>query len=93
MDKRKRAKLRSTHLCKSCNSYTNPIIKKQGLFLIEIIIWILALLIVAQTAGFSVLVAVAYSVFRFLSKKVICSKCGSENIVLKSTPKESTHKY
>ena len=85
MDKR-RSKLRSTHLCKACNSYTNPIIKKQGLFLIEIIIWILALLIVSQTAGFSVLVAVAYSVFRLVSKKMVCPKCGSVDIVLNDTP-------
>ena len=88
MDKRRRERLRSTHLCKSCKSYTNPIVKKQGLFLIEVIIWILALLIVAQSAGLSVVVAVGYSVFRFLSKKVVCSKCGSENIVLKE-PLES----
>ena len=83
MDKRRRAKLRSTHLCKACNSYTNPIIKKQGSFLIEIIIWILALFIVAQTASFSVLVAVAYSAFRLLTKKITCSKCASEDIILK----------
>jgi len=82
-DKRRRAKIRSTHLCKSCKSYTNPIIKKQGAFLIEIIIWILALFIVAQTAGFSVLIAIGYSVFRFFTKKTVCSECGSENISLK----------
>lgn len=85
MYKRRREKLLSTHLCKGCKSYMNPRIKKQGLFLIEIIIWILALLIVAQTAGVSVLIAIAYSVFRFLSKKVLCSKCGSENIVINET--------
>lgn len=84
-------KSRTTHTCKSCKSKINPIIKKQGLFLIEIIIWILALFIVPQTAGLSVLVAVAYSVFRLLTKKIVCSKCGSEDIVLSNTPKVDLH--
>ena len=82
MNRRRREKLKSTHLCKVCNSYTNPRIKPQGSFLIEIIIWILALFIVVQTAGFSVIVAAAYSVFRLLTKKKLCSKCGSEDIIL-----------
>ena len=85
MNRRRRDKLNSTHLCKACNSYTNPRIKTQGSFLIEIIIWILALFIVAQTAGFSVLVAVAYSIFRLVTKKKLCSKCGSEDIILNDT--------
>jgi len=41
---------------------------------------------VVQTAGISVLVAVAYSVFRLLSKKMVCSRCGSSDIVLNDTP-------
>ena len=60
--------------------------KKQGLFLIEIIIWILALFIVPQTAGASVILAVVYSVFRLASKKMICPKCNSADIVLNDTP-------
>lgn len=88
MYKRRKEKFKRTHLCNTCNSYTNPRIKKQGLFLIEIIIWILALFIVPQTTGLSVLVAVAYSAFRLLTKKVLCSKCGSEDIVLKNISTE-----
>lgn len=83
---------RATHVCKTCKSKMNPIINKQGIFLIEIIIWILALFIVPQTAGLSIFVAVAYSAFRLLSKKIVCSQCGSEDIVLKNTPKENTSK-
>ncbi len=81
----RRKKLKTTHKCTSCKSHVNPVIKKQGTFLIEIIIWILTLFIVPQTAGASVLIAVAYSVFRLLSKKIICPKCASEDIILKDT--------
>ena len=38
------------------------------------------------TAGVSIFIAVAYSVFRLLSKRMVCSKCGSTDIVLNDTP-------
>lgn len=79
-------KVKTTHVCVTCTSYINPVVKKQGLFLIEIIIWILALFITPQTAGFSILIAVAYSVFRLLSKKMVCPMCKSADIVLNDTP-------
>ena len=79
-------KVKTTHVCLTCTTYINPVAKKQGLFLIEIIIWVLALFLLPSTAGFSVLVSVAYSVFRLLSKKMVCTKCGSANVVLNNTP-------
>ena len=79
-------KAKTTHVCLTCTGYIIPVVKKQGLFLIEIIIWILALFLMPSTAGFSILIAVAYSVFRLLSKKMICSKCRSTDIVLNDTP-------
>ena len=79
-------KAKTTHVCITCTSYMNPVIKKQGLFLIEIIIWILALFIMPSTGGVSILIAVGYSAFRLLSKKMVCSKCGSSDIVLNDTP-------
>ena len=81
-----RKKEKTTHVCLTCSAYVNPIVKKQGFFLIEIIIWILALFIVPQTAGASVLVAVAYSVFRLVSKNMVCPKCKSVDVSLKNTP-------
>lgn len=82
----KNKKKKTTHVCITCTAYVNPVIKKQGLFLIEIIIWILALFLMPSTAGFSILIPVAYSIFRLLSKKMVCPKCGSVDIVLKNTP-------
>ena len=79
-------KVKTTHVCITCTSYVNPVVKKQGFVLIEIIIWILALFIMPSTAGFSILVPVAYSVFRLLSKKMVCPKCRSCDIVFNDTP-------
>lgn len=79
-------KVKTTHVCITCTAYVIPVIKKQGLFLIEIIILILALFLVPSTAGVSLLIPVAYSAFRLLSKKIVCSKCGSTDIVLNNTP-------
>ena len=76
-------KSKTTHVCKACKSKINPVIKKQGLFLIEIIIWILALFIMPSTGGASILIAIGYSIFRLLSRKVVCTKCGSDEISLK----------
>lgn len=79
-------KEKTTHVCLTCSTYVKPVMKKQGLFLIEIIIWILALFLMPSSAGFSVLVAVAYSIFRLLSKKLVCTKCGSSDVALNNTP-------
>lgn len=81
-----RKKVKTTHVCITCTGYVTPVVKKQGFFLIEIIIWILALFIVPQSAGLSILVAVAYSAFRLLSKQTVCPNCSSKNIVLNDTP-------
>ena len=78
-------KVKTTHVCITCTSYVNPSFKKQGFFLIEIIIWILALFIMPSTAGVSILIPIAYSVFRLVSKKIVCPKCGSADIVLNDT--------
>ena len=75
-------KIKPTHVCLTCTGYVIPVVKKQGLFLIEVIIWILALFIVPQTAGTSILVSVAYSAFRLLSKKMVCPKCRSTDVAL-----------
>lgn len=75
-----RRNIKTTHVCASCTASINPQIKKQGLFFIEVAIWILCLFIVPQTAGASVFIAVAYSAFRILSKKQICPKCKSSDI-------------
>ncbi|MFT5662472.1 MAG: hypothetical protein ACI9TV_003129 [Sulfurimonas sp.] len=79
-------KVKTTHVCITCTSYVNPVVKKQGFFLIEIIIWILALFLMPSTAGTSIFIAVSYSVFRLLSKKIVCPKCRSTDIVINDTP-------
>ena len=79
-------KVKTTDVCLTCTAYVNPVLKRQGFFLIEIIIWILALFITPATGGLSILVAVAYSIFRLLSKKMVCPRCGSTDVVLKNTP-------
>ena len=76
-----REKIKTTHVCVECHASIFPVVKKQGLFFIEVAIWILSLFIVPQTAGVSVLIAVGYSTFRLLSKKMICPKCKSTDIV------------
>lgn len=86
MYNRRFKKPRTTHVCIDCEAYITPVIKKQGLFLIEIIIWILALFMTPSTAGASILLAVVYSVFRLVSKKIVCPRCSSKNIVLNDTP-------
>lgn len=79
-------KVKTTHVCITCTSYVNPVVKKQGFFLIEIIIWILALFIMPSTASFSILIPIAYSVFRLLSKKTVCPKCLSSDVIFNNTP-------
>ena len=81
-----RKKIKSTHVCTKCTASINPVVKKQGLFFIEVAIWVLSLFIVPQTAGVSIFIAVGYSAFRLLSKKMVCSKCSSSAIVLNDTP-------
>ena len=76
-----RKKVKTTHVCTKCAASINPRIKKQGLFFIEVAIWILSLFIVPQTAGTSLLIALGYSAFRILSKKNVCPKCKSSAIV------------
>ena len=85
MYKSNKKKIKPTHVCVECHASIFPIVKKQGLFFIEVAIWILSLFIVLQTAGVSVLIAVGYSAFRLLSKKMVCSRCKSDNIVLNDT--------
>jgi len=80
-----RKKIKTTHVCTKCTSSINPIVKKQGLFFIEVAVWILSLFIVPQTAGASILIAVGYSAFRLLSKKMVCPKCKSDDIILNHT--------
>ena len=77
-----RKKVKTTHVCTKCATSINPIVKKQGLFFIEVAIWILSLFIVPQTAGISIIIAIGYSAFRLLSKKMICPRCKSTDIVL-----------
>ena len=76
-----RKKIKTTHVCTKCTASINPVVKKQGLFFIEVAIWILSLFIVPQTAGASIFIAVGYSAFRLLSKKMVCPKCKSTDIV------------
>ena len=76
-----RKKIKTTHVCTKCTASINPMVKKQGLFFIEVAVWILSLFIVPQTAGTSIFIAVGYSAFRLLSKKMICPKCKSTDIV------------
>lgn len=76
-----RKKIKTTHVCTKCTASINPIVKKQGLFFIEVAIWVLSLFIVPQTAGTSIFIAVGYSAFRLLSKKMICPKCKSTDII------------
>lgn len=78
-------KIKTTHVCVKCHASIFPVVKKQGLFFIEVAIWILSLFIVPQTAGASLFIAVGYSVFRLLSKKMVCPKCKSNDIVLNDT--------
>lgn len=80
-----RKKIKTTHVCTKCTSSINPIVKKQGLFFIEVAVWILSLFIVPQTAGASILIAVGYSAFRLFSKKMVCPKCKSDDIILNDT--------
>ena len=77
-----RKKIKTTHVCTKCTTSINPVVKKQGLFFIEVAVWILSLFIVPQTAGTSIFIAVGYSAFRLLSKKKICPKCKSPDIIL-----------
>ena len=79
-------KVKTSHVCITCTASVNPRRKQQGSFLIEIIIWILALFITPSTAGISILIAVAYSMFRLVSKRIVCPKCMSKDIVLDDTP-------
>ena len=76
-----RKKIKTTHVCTKCTTSINPIVKKQGLFFIEVAVWVLSLFIAPQTAGASVLIAIGYSAFRLLSKKMVCPKCKSSDIV------------
>ena len=76
-----RKKIKPTHVCVECHASIFPVVKKQGFFFIEVAIWILSLFIVPQTAGTSIFIAVGYSAFRLLSKKMICPKCKSTDIV------------
>ena len=85
MYKSNKKKIKPTHVCVECHASIFPVVKEQGLFFIEVAIWILSLFIVPQTAGVSVLIAVGYSAFRLLSKKMICTKCKSDNIVHNDT--------
>ena len=85
MNNSHKKKIKTTHVCAECHRSIIPVVKKQGLFFIEVAIWILSLFIVPQTAGVSLLIAVGYSVFRLLSKKMICPKCKSDDIVLNDT--------
>jgi len=80
-----RKKIKTTHVCTKCTASINPVVKKQGLFFIEVAIWVLSLFIVPQTAGISIFIAVGYSTFRLLSKKMICPKCKSTDIIFKDS--------
>jgi Zn finger protein HypA/HybF involved in hydrogenase expression len=80
-----RKKIKTTHVCTECHSSIFPVVKKQGLFFIEVAVWILSLFITPQTAGVSVLIAIGYSAFRLWSKKMVCPKCKSDDIILNDT--------
>jgi Zn finger protein HypA/HybF involved in hydrogenase expression len=85
MYKTHKKKIKPTHVCTECHSSIFPVVKKQGLFFMEVAVWILSLFIAPQTAGASVLIAIGYSAFRLLSKKMVCPKCKSDDIILNDT--------
>ncbi|WP_292663274.1 hypothetical protein [Nitratifractor sp.] len=75
-----------THVCGNCHSKITPLKKNSGSFVIEIIVWVAALLLAKPTLGLSILIAFGYSVYRFTSAKTVCPVCGSENVLPRQSP-------
>jgi DNA-directed RNA polymerase subunit RPC12/RpoP len=61
--------------CKSCGSTVLPKTKYKGSLFIEIILWICF-----------IVPGIIYSIWRITTKRKICSKCKSENIIPLNTP-------
>lgn len=63
-------------ICANCGTIAKPKTKTQGSILIEAILWICL-----------ILPGLLYSLHRLTTRKKVCRRCGSENLVPVQTPK------
>ena len=75
-----------SHVCTICHSIITPKKINQGSALVELFVWIISLILITFTAGISILLAVAFSIWRVVSKKNICPECKAVDIVPIGTP-------
>ena len=68
-------------VCKNCGFCGKPRLATEGSMLVEIFIWVIGLITI-----FLLLVALWYSLWRLSSRKKVCKKCLSQNIVPIDTP-------
>lgn len=69
------------HICKTCGHRGRPIIIADGSLLVEIFVWVLSVFTV-----FFLIVALWYSLWRFSSRKKVCEKCLSQEIIPENSP-------
>ena len=79
-------KERGSHVCTVCHSIVIPDKQYKGTFAMELFVWIGAILLVAFTSGVSLIVAIAYSLWRIVNKPKVCPACKAKEIVPVDTP-------
>lgn len=78
---------REAWTCMDCGTEAPRTMKTSGSFIGEVLIW-LALVAVGMVTGvwWLLLGALAYSVWRLISKRAACSRCNSGRVVPSGTP-------
>lgn len=66
----------SNYICADCGTYERPVRSVKGSLLIEIILWLCA-----------IVPGLIYSIWRHSTSAPMCRACGSRNVVTTDTPK------
>jgi len=74
------------HICLSCGHVAPPADLISGNFIGEASLWIVAIVIASISTWYVLLGPLAYSIYRFSSKKQGCSLCKSEQIIPINSP-------
>lgn len=73
-----------SHVCNECGLSTKPKKVNKGKFIIEIIPYIIGIFLlflgISTIALLSFIIGFIYTFYRFFSRKLVCSHCGSEKI-------------
>lgn len=75
-----------SHVCTVCHSIIKPNKTSKSSFLMEAIVWIICLIAMPFSIGVSLVPAILFSLWRMISKIIICPECQAIEIVPIKTP-------